>query len=62
MRALNANPHSLWHDIIVTNTESAANMKAHRVSKLEYCAVPASSIHLNMRADPAQARAKARQR
>ena len=26
MRALNANPHSLWHDIIVTNTESAANM------------------------------------
>ena len=54
--------HSPLVDIIHINSESAANMKPRRVSKLEYCAVPASSIHLNMRADPAQARAKARQR
>ena len=54
--------HSPLVDIIHINSESAANMKAQRLSTREHSTVPASSIYLNMRADPAQARAKARQR
>ena len=40
MRALNANPHSLWHDIIVTNTESAANMNHYVHPSIECWTVP----------------------
>lgn len=54
--------HSPLVDIIHINSESAANMKAHKIGQTEYSPVPASSAYLNMRSDPAQARAKARQR